>query len=63
MPVFCNVYDLCWSSDDKDKEGKEKKKKVNSGMPGLGFGIYHSGIEVNAPLFLSPTRKFKLYAS
>jgi len=42
VPVMCNVYDLCWSQEDK--EGK--KKKVNSGLPGVGLGIYHSGIEI-----------------
>ena len=56
VPVYCNVYDLAWGQvisslgcsclkrlqDDKDG----KKKKVNSGLPGMGFGIYHSGIEV-----------------
>eukprot|EP00802_Teleaulax_amphioxeia_P001590 Tamp_01592.p1 GENE.Tamp_01592~~Tamp_01592.p1 ORF type:complete len:515 (-),score=79.12 Tamp_01592:3623-5047(-) len=42
VTVTCNVYDLAWGAEDK--EGK--KKKVNSGLPGMGFGIYHSGIEV-----------------
>lgn len=40
-PVFCNIYDLNFSG----KDGK-KKKNPNSGLPGVGFGIYHSGIEV-----------------
>jgi hypothetical protein len=43
VPVVCNVYDLSWGAEEK--EGG-KKKKVNSGLPGMGFGIYHSGIEV-----------------
>ena len=42
VPVMCNVYDLSWGAEEKDG----KKKKVNSGLPGMGFGIYHSGIEV-----------------
>ena len=50
VTVYCNVYDLAWGGDDdagkEDKGSHSKKKKVNSGLPGMGFGIYHSGIEV-----------------
>jgi hypothetical protein len=41
VPVICNVYDLYWGPD---KDGK--KKKTNSGLTGVGLGVYHSGIEV-----------------
>ena len=47
QPVLCNVYHLHWgTADEKAKEGGGGDKRGNSGLPAVGLGIYHSGIEV-----------------
>jgi len=56
VDVTVNIYDLAFKIEDKDKKAdapggpgtgqKSRRGSLNSGLPSMGLGTYHSGIEI-----------------